>query len=47
MPDWSKTPEPGVVTVDVLNRLVRENPDNMSQAIRTWLTRSVKPGAKN
>ena len=47
LPDWSKAPEPGVVTVDVLNRLVKENPDNMSQAIRTWLTRSVKPGAKN
>jgi flagellar M-ring protein FliF len=40
-------PEPGVVSVDVLNRLVRENPDNMSQAIRTWLTRGQKPGAKN
>ncbi len=40
-------PEPGIVTVDVLNRLVRENPDNMNQAIRTWLTRGQKPGAKN
>jgi flagellar M-ring protein FliF len=28
---------PGVVTVEVLNRLIRENPDNMTQAIRTWM----------
>jgi flagellar M-ring protein FliF len=40
------TEEPGVVTVDVLNRLVRENPDNMGQAIREWLSRT-KPGQKN
>lgn len=43
--DWSKMNEPGVVTVDVLNRLVRENPENMSQAIRTWLSRG-KPTPK-
>lgn len=43
--DWSKISEPGVVTVDVLNRLVRENPENMSQAIRTWLSRG-KPVSK-
>ncbi|MEW6302701.1 MAG: flagellar basal-body MS-ring/collar protein FliF [Verrucomicrobiota bacterium] len=30
---------PGVVTVDVLNQLVRENPDNLTQAIRHWMTR--------
>jgi flagellar M-ring protein FliF len=36
--EWGKTPEPGVVTVEVLNRLVRENPSNMNQAIRSWLT---------
>jgi flagellar M-ring protein FliF len=28
---------PGVVTVDVLNQLIRENPENMAHAIRTWL----------
>lgn len=39
--------EPGVVTADVLNRLVRENPDNMSQAIRTWLIRSGKTPPKS
>jgi flagellar M-ring protein FliF len=30
----------GVVTVEVLNQLIRENPANMTQAVRTWLTRS-------
>ena len=30
-------PQPGVVTVDVLNRLIKENPDNMTQAIREWM----------
>jgi flagellar M-ring protein FliF len=36
-------PVPGVVTVEVLNQLIRENPANMTQAVRTWLTRG-KPG---
>jgi flagellar biosynthesis/type III secretory pathway M-ring protein FliF/YscJ len=31
--------EPKVVTVEVLNQLIRENPANMTQAVRTWLTR--------
>ena len=30
--------EPKVVTVEVLNQLIRENPANMTQAVRTWLT---------
>ncbi len=30
-------PQPGVVTVDVLNRLIKENPANMTQAIRNWM----------
>ena len=34
---------PGVVTVDVLNRLIRENPNNMTAAIRDWMGRGVKP----
>jgi len=29
-----------VVTVDVLNQLIRENPANMTQAVRGWLARS-------
>jgi flagellar M-ring protein FliF len=32
-------PQPGVVTVEVLNQLIRENPQNMTQAIRGWMTR--------
>ncbi|MGD1019086.1 MAG: flagellar basal-body MS-ring/collar protein FliF [Verrucomicrobiia bacterium] len=31
--------EEGVVTVEVLNRLIRENPANMNQAVRNWLSR--------
>jgi len=31
--------EEGVVTVEVLNRLIRENPANMNQAVRGWLSR--------
>ena len=31
--------EPGVVTVDVLNRLIKENPTNMTQAIRDWMNK--------
>jgi flagellar M-ring protein FliF len=30
---------PGVVTVDVLNRLIKENPTNMTQAIRDWMNK--------
>ncbi len=43
VPSRKNQPEPGIVTADVLNRLVRENPDNMTQAIRNWLTRSKNP----
>ena len=32
--------EEGIVTVDVLNRLIRENPANMNQAVRSWLNRA-------
>lgn len=32
-------PQPGVVTVDVLNRLIKENPGNMTQAIRDWMNK--------
>jgi flagellar M-ring protein FliF len=31
--------QPGVVTVDVLNRLIKENPSNMTQAIRDWMNK--------
>lgn len=38
--EWARGPQPGVVTVDVLNRLVKENPANMTQAIRDWMSKS-------
>jgi flagellar M-ring protein FliF len=31
--------EPQVVTVEVLNQLIREQPGNMTQAVRTWMSR--------
>jgi flagellar M-ring protein FliF len=37
--DLGLEPEPGVVTVDVLNRLIKENPNNMTHAIREWMNR--------
>lgn len=30
---------PAVVTVEVLNQLIRENPANMTQAVRSWMNR--------
>ena len=30
------------VTVDVLNQLIRENPENMTQAIRGWINKGNK-----
>lgn len=30
---------PGVVTVEMLNQLIRENPEGVTQAVRSWLTR--------
>lgn len=30
----------GMVTVEVLNQLIRENPANMTQAVRAWMNRS-------
>lgn len=34
--------QPQVVTVEVLNRLIRENPDNLTQSIRTWMSGKPK-----
>ena len=36
-------PQPGVVTVDVLNKLVKDNPANMTQAIRDWMNKGGRP----
>ena len=33
-------PGSGMVTVEVLNQLIRENPANMTQAVRSWMTRT-------
>jgi flagellar M-ring protein FliF len=41
--DWMMEPQPGVVTVDVLNRLIKENPANMTQAIRNWMNNGRTP----
>jgi flagellar M-ring protein FliF len=37
--EYGFEPQPGVVTVDVLNRLIKENPSNMTSAIREWMNR--------
>lgn len=41
--EYTTEPQPGVVTVDVLNRLIRDNPNNMTAAIRDWMNRGNKP----
>jgi flagellar M-ring protein FliF len=35
--------EPGVVTAEVLNRLIKENPTNITQAIRDWMNKGRTP----
>lgn len=39
---WRKDAKPGVVTVEVLNALIKENPANMTQAVRSWLSAGNK-----
>ena len=34
---------PGLVTADVFNQLVRDNPANVTHAIQSWLTRGAPP----
>jgi len=41
--EFSMKTQPGVVTVDVLNRLIKENPSNMTQAIRSWMSNGRNP----
>jgi len=41
--DLTFEPQPGIVTVDVLNRLIKENPSNMTQAIRSWMNNGRTP----
>jgi flagellar biosynthesis/type III secretory pathway M-ring protein FliF/YscJ len=42
-----KKRDPGVVSVEVMNQLIRENPDNMTQAIRGWMTTGAAKQNKN
>ncbi len=42
--DWFG--EPRVVTVEVLNQLVKENPANLTGAIRAWLGRDTPPPSR-
>jgi flagellar biosynthesis/type III secretory pathway M-ring protein FliF/YscJ len=35
---WNGTGKPRVVTVEVLNQLVKENPRNVTHALRSWLS---------
>jgi flagellar M-ring protein FliF len=39
---WRKDAKAGVVTVEVLNALIKENPANMTQAVRSWLAAGNK-----
>lgn len=36
------TPDPQAVTADMLNQLIRDNPANVNQAVRTWLAPSQR-----
>jgi flagellar M-ring protein FliF len=38
---WPRGVAPGVVSVEALNQLVRENPVSVSQAIQNWLNRTT------
>lgn len=38
---WQNEPSPGVVNVEVLNRLLKENPTNLTQAIREWMNKGT------
>jgi flagellar M-ring protein FliF len=42
---WSADDAPGIVSVDVLNRLIKENPANMTQAIREWMDKGRSPNS--
>jgi hypothetical protein len=47
-PGLGLRPEPAnaIVTVEVLNQLIKENPQNMTQAIRAWLDRDETPPSR-
>lgn len=39
--NWTGEPLPGAVNVEVLNRLLKENPTNLTQAIREWMNKGT------
>jgi flagellar M-ring protein FliF len=43
--EWNGNGKPRVVTVEVLNQLVKENPRNVTQALRAWM--GGAPGKNN
>jgi hypothetical protein len=45
--NYTVEPQPGVVTVDVLNRLIKDNPNNMTHAIREWMNRGHTPNPES
>ena len=34
--------QPFVMTADMMNQLMRENPNNMTHALRTWMSRGAE-----
>jgi hypothetical protein len=34
--------QPFVMTADMMNQLMKENPNNMTHALRTWMTRGAE-----
>jgi hypothetical protein len=34
--------QPFVMTADMMNQLMKENPANMTHALRTWMTRGAE-----
>lgn len=38
-----KDPDQYIMTVEVMNQLVKENPHNVTQALRNWMVRGPKP----
>ncbi len=40
--EWPAAAEAPVVSIEVINQLVRENPHNLTQSVRGWLSRSTQ-----
>jgi hypothetical protein len=35
-----------VMTVDIMNQLVKQNPQNVTQALRNWMIRGTRPASQ-